>query len=87
MSSNIAGRGDEMDVKEFQDVVQLKVVPTTFVFRCTLCGFEVTNYDRHLGLIKMNEHIASKHSDEVNSLGREDLYSRKKLSTNVDRFC
>lgn len=66
-----------MDIKEFQDVVKFKVIPTTFVFHCTLCGFEVTNYDRHLGLIKMNEHIVSSHSAEVNSLSREDLYSRK----------
>jgi hypothetical protein len=66
-----------MDMKDFKDVVKLKIVPTTFVFRCTLCGFEMTNYDRHLGLIKMNEHIVSDHSTEVNSLGREDLYSRK----------
>ena len=66
-----------MDIKEFNEVVKLKIIPTTFVFRCTLCGFEMTNYDRHLGLIKMNEHIVSNHSTEVNSLGREDLYSRK----------
>ncbi|MFC2045304.1 hypothetical protein ACFLUH_01325 [Chloroflexota bacterium] len=66
-----------MDIKEFQDVVKFKIIPTTFVFRCTLCGFEITDFDRHLGLIKMNEHIISKHSTEVNSLGREDLYSRK----------
>jgi hypothetical protein len=66
-----------MDMKDFKEVVKLKIVPTTFIFRCTLCGFEMTNYDRHLGLIKMNEHIVSDHSTEVNSLGREDLYSRK----------
>ncbi len=66
-----------MDIKEFNEVVKLKIIPTTFVFRCTLCGFEMTNYDRHFGLIKMNEHIVSNHSTEVNSLGREDLYSRK----------
>ena len=66
-----------MDIKEFNEVVKLKVIPATFVFHCTLCGFEITNYDRHLGLIKMNEHIASDHSTEVNSLGREALYSRK----------
>ena len=68
---------EAMEIKEFQDVVQLKIIPTTFVFRCTLCGFEITNFDRHLGLIKMNEHIASKHSNEANPLGKEDLYSRK----------
>jgi len=60
-----------MDIKEFNEVVKLKIIPTTFVFRCTLCGLEMTNYDRHLGLIKMNEHIVSNHSTEVNSLGRE----------------
>lgn len=66
-----------MDMKDFKEVVRLKIIPTTFVFRCTLCGFEMTNYDRHLGLIQMNEHMISNHSTEVNSLGREDLYSRK----------
>ena len=66
-----------MDIKEFNEVVKLKIIPTTFVFRCTLCGFEMTNYDRHLGLIKMNEHLVSNHPTEVNPLGREYLYSRK----------
>lgn len=66
-----------MDIKDFKDVVKLKIVPATFVFRCSLCGFELTNYDRHLGLIKMNEHMISSHATEVNSLGRESLYSRK----------
>ena len=66
-----------MDVKDFKEVVKLKIIPTTFVFRCTLCSFEMTDYDRHLGLIKMNDHIISNHSTEVNSLGRETLYSRK----------
>lgn len=65
------------ELQDFHQVVKLKIIPTTFVLRCTLCGFEITNYDRHLGLIKMNEHIISKHSREVNSLGKEDLYSRK----------
>lgn len=74
-----------MDIKEFNEVVKLKIIPTTFVFRCTLCGFEMTNYDRHLGLIKMNEHIVSNHSTEVNSLGREDLYSRK-MEIRLDSF-
>ena len=64
-------------MKEFNDVVKLKIVPTTFVFRCTLCGFEHTNYDRHFGLIKMSEHILENHAAEVNPLGKEDLYSRK----------
>lgn len=66
-----------MDMKEFKDVVKFKIIPTTFIFRCTLCSFETKNYDRHLGLIDMNNHIISNHSAEVNSLGREDLYSRK----------
>ncbi len=66
-----------MDIKDFKDVVKLKIIPTSFVYRCILCGFEVTNYDRHLGLIRMNEHLVSNHSTEVNSLGKEDLYSRK----------
>lgn len=74
-----------MDIKEFNEVVKLKIIPTTFVFRCTLCGFEMTNYDRHLGLIKMNEHIVSNHATEVNSLGREDLYSRK-MEIRLDSF-
>ena len=74
-----------MEIKEFKDVVKLKIIPTTFVFRCTLCGFEITNYDRHLGLIKMNEHILANHSHEVNSLGKEDLYSRKPEIV-LDRF-
>ncbi len=74
-----------MDMKDFKEVVKLKIIPTTFVFRCTLCGFEMTNYDRHLGLIKMNEHIVSNHSTEVNSLGREDLYSRK-MEIKLDSF-
>jgi len=74
-----------MDIKEFKEVVKLKIIPTTFVFRCTLCGFEMTEYDRHLGLIKMNEHIVSNHSKEVNSLGKEDLYSRK-MEIVLDKF-
>lgn len=64
-------------MKDFKDVVRLKLIPTTFVFRCTLCDLEIKSYDRHLGLIEMNKHIVSSHSHEVNSLGREDLYSRK----------
>ena len=74
-----------MEIKEFNEVVKLKVIPTTFVFRCTLCDFEMTNYDRHLGLIKMNEHIVSDHSTEVNFLGREALYSRK-MEIELDSF-
>ena len=66
-----------MDIKDFEEVVKLKIIPTKFVFRCILCGFEMTNYDRHLGLISMNEHLVSNHPTEVNPLGREYLYSRK----------
>ncbi len=66
-----------MEMKEFKDIVKLKIIPTTFVFRCSICGFENTNYDRHFGLIKMNEHIIACHPDQVNPLGKEDLYSRK----------
>ncbi len=72
-------------MKDFKEVVKLKIIPTTFVFRCTLCGFEITNYDQHFGLIKMNEHMVSNHSNEVNSLGREDLYSRK-MEIVLDKF-
>ena len=66
-----------METKEFKDVIKCKIVPATFVFHCSLCGFEITNYDRHFGLIRMNEHIIQKHAFEVNSLSKEDLYSRK----------
>jgi hypothetical protein len=72
-------------MKDFKEVVRLKIIPTTFVFRCTLCGFEITDYDRHFGLIKMNQHIISNHSTEVDSLGKEDLYSRKSEIV-LDRF-
>ncbi|MBI2869126.1 MAG: hypothetical protein HYX96_04795 [Chloroflexi bacterium] len=73
------------EMKEFTEVVKLKVIPTTFVLRCSLCGHEVTNFDRHLGLIKMNEHIVSMHGGEVNSLGKEALYSRKQ-EIDLDKF-
>jgi hypothetical protein len=69
-------RCGDMEMKDFKDVVELKMIPTTFVFHCTLCGFIMTDYDRHMGLVKMNEHIVSEHSHEVNALGKEDLYSR-----------
>ena len=74
-----------MEMKEFKEVVKLKIIPTTFVFRCTLCDIEISSPDRHFGLIKMNEHIVSSHSKEVNSLGREDLYSRK-MEMVLDKF-
>jgi len=64
-------------MKEFKDVVKLKIVPATFVYRCAICGFTIDNYDRHFGLIEMNKHMISNHSTEVNSLDEEDLYSRK----------
>jgi hypothetical protein len=64
-------------MKDFKEVVKLKIVPTTFVFHCTLCNQEIIDYDRHLGLIKMNEHVLTRHSREVQSLDKEDLYSRK----------
>ncbi len=72
-------------MKDFKEVVKLKIIPTTFVFHCTLCGFEITDCDRHFGLIKMNEHTISNHSTEVNSLDKEDLYSRKPEIV-LDRF-
>ncbi len=74
---NLPGGMTEDYMKDFERVVKLKIIPATFVYRCTLCGFETTNCDRHFGLIDMNEHIISKHSTEVSSLDKEDLYSRK----------
>ncbi len=64
-------------MKDFKDVVQLKIIPATFVFHCSICGFEITNYDRHFGLIEMNTHMITKHATEVKTLDEEDLYSRK----------
>jgi hypothetical protein len=64
-------------MKDFREVVKLKIVPATFIFRCSLCDFEVSDYDRHFGLIKMNDHIIAVHSLEVKSLDKEELYSRK----------
>ena len=72
-------------MKQFQEVIKTKIIPTTFVFHCTLCGFEITEFDRHFGLIKMNDHIISNHSDEVQALDKEDLYSRKP-AINLDTF-
>ncbi len=63
--------------KDFKEVVKLKKIPATFLFRCTLCDLEIDDYDWHLGLIKMNEHVMSKHPTEVQSLDVEELYSRK----------
>ena len=64
-------------MKEFNEVVKLRIIPTTFVYHCTICGFETTNSDRHFGLIKINEHMISTHAKEVNFLDNESLYSRK----------
>ncbi len=64
-------------MKDFIDVIKFKIVPTTFVFHCSLCDFEVSEYDRHFGLIKMNQHVISEHSADVKSLDMEELYSRK----------
>ena len=72
-------------MEDFKDVVKLKIIPLTFVLHCTLCGFEITNYDRHFGLIEMNKHMITKHSTKVNSLDEEDLYSRK-TEIALDRF-
>jgi hypothetical protein len=72
-------------MKDFKEVVKMKTVPTTFVFRCGLCGEEITDYDRHFGLIKMNKHVVEKHPKEVNSLGKEDLYSRK-MEITLEKF-
>ncbi len=72
-------------MKQFQEVIKTKIIPTTFVFHCTICGFEITEYDRHFGLIKMNDHIISQHSGEVQALDKEELYSRKPTIT-LDSF-
>jgi len=64
-------------MKEFKEVVKLRRIPATFVLRCDLCNLEINNYDWHLGLIRMNDHISDKHSDEVKTLDSEELYSRK----------
>lgn len=64
-------------MKEFREVVKIRKIPATYQFRCYLCDFEITDYDWHLGLIKMNEHVMLNHSSEVESLDMEDLYSRK----------
>ena len=67
--------GDSM--KDFKEVVKLRKVPAMFQFRYNLCNLEMSEYDWHLGLIKMNEHVKSRHSAEVQSLDTEELYSRK----------
>ena len=72
-------------MKDFKEVVKLRQIPATFLFRCSLCNFETSEYDRHLGLIKMNDHVMSEHSGEVRSLDKEELYSRK-LRIELDSF-
>ena len=64
-------------MKDFKEVVKLRRIPATFMLRCTLCNLEITEYDWHLGLIKMNDHVMAKHSAEAQTLDREELYSRK----------
>jgi hypothetical protein len=68
-------------MKDFKDVIKLKTIPTTFHFQCSLCKFEITEYDWHFGLIKMNDHVIEKHPEEVQSLDKEDLYSRRPVIT------
>ena len=77
--------GEGTDMKDFKEVVKMKTIPTTFVFRCDICGTEITDYDRHFGLIKMNKHVVEKHPKDVNSLGKEDLYSRK-MEITLEKF-
>ncbi|MDZ4230423.1 MAG: hypothetical protein U1B77_01240, partial [Dehalococcoidales bacterium] len=62
-------------MKDFKEVVKLRKIPATFLLHCTLCDFEITDYDWHLGLIKMNDHLIAKHSAEARSLNTEELYS------------
>jgi hypothetical protein len=72
-------------MKDFEDVVKLKRIPATFRFRCTLCDFETNEFDYHLGLIKMNEHVIADHAGDVKALDMEELYSRKPTIT-LDSF-
>jgi hypothetical protein len=72
-------------MKEFNEVVKLNIIPTTFVYHCAICGFETTSSDRHFGLIKINEHLISAHAKEVNFLDNERLYSRN-IETQLDKF-
>ena len=64
-------------MKDFKKVVKLRRIPAKFLFHCTLCDFEWNAEDWHLGLIEMNKHVMLKHSDDVQSLDMEELYSRK----------
>ena len=72
-------------MKEFKEVVKMRRIPATFLLHCTLCDFEISDYDWHLGLIKMNDHVKSKHPGEVILLDAEELYSRKPTIT-LDSF-
>jgi hypothetical protein len=64
-------------MKKLNEVVKLRTVPTTFIFQCSLCGWETRNFDRHFGLIDINEHLLQEHQGEVRTLDKEELYSRK----------
>jgi hypothetical protein len=64
-------------MKDFQDVVKSRTIPITFQLKCTLCDYQVSEYDFHFALIDMNEHMKTKHKKEVKALDMEELYSRK----------
>jgi len=64
-------------MKDFREVVKMRKIPASFLLRCELCNLEISNYDWHWGLVKMNEHVADKHSNEAQTLDREELLSRK----------
>ncbi|HSW59069.1 MAG TPA: hypothetical protein VLH15_11735 [Dehalococcoidales bacterium] len=72
-------------MKDFKEVIKLKTIPTTFRFQCSLCKLEITEFDWHFGLIKMNDHVIEKHSSAVKSLDKEDLYSRRPVIS-LDSF-
>lgn len=64
-------------MRDFKEVIKLRRIPATFLLRCSLCDFEISDYDWHLGLIKMNDHVTAEHPAEVRPLDTEELYSRK----------
>lgn len=64
-------------MKYFTEVVKLRKVPATFLLKCTLCNYEISDYDWHLGVIKMNDHLVTRHPKDVLPLDKEELYSRK----------
>jgi hypothetical protein len=68
-------------MKDFKDVIKLKTIPTTFNFKCSICGYSITEYDWHFGLIKMNDHCIEKHPAEVKTMDKEELYSRRPVVT------